>query len=70
LLGDYALPKFVQNNRSMKTELTYEHELYGNIALVTGGTKGAGKAIAHRLHTAEASLKQTCNIHHQTTRNK
>jgi NAD(P)-dependent dehydrogenase (short-subunit alcohol dehydrogenase family) len=40
----------------MKTELSYDNELSGKIALVTGGTKGAGKAIAHRLHAAGATV--------------
>ena len=36
--------------------MTYENELAGKIALVTGGTKGAGKAIALRLHAAGAKV--------------
>jgi NAD(P)-dependent dehydrogenase (short-subunit alcohol dehydrogenase family) len=38
----------------MKQPMIYDNELSGKIALVTGGTKGAGKAIATRLKAAGA----------------
>jgi NAD(P)-dependent dehydrogenase (short-subunit alcohol dehydrogenase family) len=38
----------------MKEQINYNNELSGKIALVTGGTKGAGKAIAERLLQAGA----------------
>ncbi|GAA4924518.1 SDR family oxidoreductase [Mucilaginibacter defluvii] len=38
----------------MKEQINYSNELSGKIALVTGGTKGAGKAIAGRLKAAGA----------------
>ncbi|GAB3921666.1 SDR family oxidoreductase [Mucilaginibacter myungsuensis] len=38
----------------MKEQINYDNELSGKIALVTGGTKGAGKAIAERLLQAGA----------------
>lgn len=40
----------------MKQEFNFSNELTGKIALVTGGTKGAGKAIAARLLQAGASV--------------
>lgn len=40
----------------MKQQTNYSNELSGKIALVTGGTKGAGKAIAGRLKAAGATV--------------
>ncbi len=40
----------------MKQEFNFNNELSGKIALVTGGTKGAGKAIAARLLQAGATV--------------
>ncbi|MEH6680582.1 MAG: SDR family oxidoreductase [Sediminicola sp.] len=40
----------------MEQKTTYDKELSGKIALVTGGTKGAGKAIAQRLSKAGATV--------------
>lgn len=38
----------------MENRINYQNELSGKIALVTGGTKGAGRAIAQRLKDAGA----------------
>lgn len=40
----------------MEQQMNYSNELSGKIALVTGGTKGAGKAIAERLLSAGATV--------------
>jgi NAD(P)-dependent dehydrogenase (short-subunit alcohol dehydrogenase family) len=40
----------------MEQQVNYSNELSGKIALVTGGTKGAGKAIAERLLSAGATV--------------
>jgi NAD(P)-dependent dehydrogenase (short-subunit alcohol dehydrogenase family) len=40
----------------MKQQIDYNNELSGKVALVTGGTKGAGKAIAERLKAAGATV--------------
>lgn len=40
----------------MENQLNYSNELQGKMALVTGGTKGAGKAIAERLLQAGATV--------------
>lgn len=40
----------------MEQQFNFNNELSGKIALVTGGTKGTGKAIAQRLLTAGATV--------------
>ena len=44
------------NKKDMEQQFNYSNELSGKIALVTGGTKGAGKAIAERLKAAGATV--------------
>lgn len=50
------------NNREMEN-YNFNNELAGKIALVTGGTKGAGKAIAERLAQAGAQIIVTARNH-------
>lgn len=50
------LLKFVTKNLTMENLFNYNNELQGKIALVTGGTKGTGKAIAERLLQAGATV--------------
>src|SRR5688500_20301762 len=40
----------------MEQQFNFNNELSGRVALVTGGTKGAGKAIAERLLQAGATI--------------
>ncbi|GAA0190867.1 oxidoreductase [Fulvivirga kasyanovii] len=40
----------------MENEFNFNNELAGKIALVTGGSKGAGRAIAERLYMAGATV--------------
>ncbi|SHF03406.1 SDR family oxidoreductase [Chryseobacterium sp. OV279] len=56
----------------MENQFNYSNELQGKIALVTGGTKGTGKAIAERLLQAGATViitarnapeKENSNLH-------
>ncbi|MDF7818683.1 SDR family oxidoreductase [Runella sp. MFBS21] len=56
----------------MEQEFNFNNELSGKIALVTGGTKGAGRAIAERLSIAGATViitarnppeKENSNLH-------
>lgn len=43
----------------MEKQFDFNNELSGKVALVTGGTKGAGKAIAERLQRAGATVVTT-----------
>lgn len=53
----------------METYLNFNNELSGKIALITGGTKGVGKAIAERLQKAGATVIITArNAPEETTK--
>lgn len=52
----------------MEQQVNYETELAGNVALVTGGTKGAGKAIADRLMQAGATVIVTARNRPENSR--
>ncbi|SFN19827.1 NAD(P)-dependent dehydrogenase, short-chain alcohol dehydrogenase family [Chitinophaga sp. YR627] len=53
----------------MEQQFNFNNELSGKIALVTGGTKGAGKAIADRLVRAGASVIITARNQPETAAN-
>jgi len=53
------LPNFAQKIKQMEQGFNFNNELSGKTALVTGGTKGAGKAIAERLSKAGATVITT-----------
>lgn len=54
----------------MTQEFNFNNELSGKIALVTGGTKGAGKAIAERLSKAGATVIITARNAPETSNEK
>ena len=50
------MPEFCIKIYTMEREFNFNNELSGKIAMVTGGTKGTGKAIAERLLAAGAQV--------------
>jgi len=50
------MPEICTKEQVMEQEFNFNNELSGKIALVTGGTKGTGKAIAERLLQAGATV--------------
>ena len=56
LVRKYHTSQICTKETSMEQKLDYQNELSGKIALVTGGTKGTGRAIAERLKNAGAKV--------------
>ena len=54
----------------MGEEFNFNNELSGKVALVTGGTKGTGKAIADRLLNAGATVIITARKEPEGTKEK
>ena len=59
LVGKYRTTEICTKQFQMERTMDYHNELAGQIALVTGGTKGAGKAMAERLNSAGATVVVT-----------
>lgn len=64
------LLKFVPNFKHMNEQFNFNNELSNKTALVTGGTKGAGKAIAERLLAAGAKVIVTARNQQETMNEK
>lgn len=56
LVRDAGIAQFCTKISAMGTQFDFTNELSGKTALVTGGTKGTGKAIAKRLLSAGATV--------------
>ena len=69
LVGKYHTAEICIKQFQINQQMDYQNELAGQVALVTGGTKGAGKAIAERLDSAGAKVIVTARSQPESVAN-